>query len=280
MEDLFSAVFHRDTDWEMDRFHFHDLCEILLVTEGTCSVLTESELVRAGRGTVLLIRGRQAHLSTALAGEEYARYVFHFREEDIRPFCGGGTDLLEAFPREGSRTLYLDDSRIREFDFLCGVCQDRTPLFGKDIRRNMAFLELLIRLGEISREERRLPAEREETDPGFERVLPIIRFVRENPEENLSLEEVAERFFYNKYYLCRVFKAATGISVGKYIASVRIQYAAGFLRRGCSVLEAGQKAGFRNNSNFITTFRKIMNISPGQYRQQFKEDGAPEHGNS
>ena len=34
-------------------------------------------------------------------------------------------------------------------------------------------------------------------------------------------------------------------------------------------------AGFKNNSNFISTFRKVMDISPGQYRQRFRQDFDP-----
>ena len=34
--------------------------------------------------------------------------------------------------------------------------------------------------------------------------------------------------------------------------------------------EEAQKAGFKNNSNFISTFHKVMDVSPGQYRQQFR----------
>ncbi|MBO4839239.1 MAG: AraC family transcriptional regulator [Lachnospiraceae bacterium] len=273
MKGLFEAELKRDVARETEPFRFHDSCEIVFVTGGTCTVLREAEMIRAGRGTVLLIPAGVLHMSVALPGAEYARTVIRFDPEAVRPFCGGSTDLLEIFRGEGAGALCLNEAEIRETEPLFRACLAGPDAFGADLRRNLAFLELLVRLGELSREgghDLRTPEQ--EGDKNFGRISPIVRYIRDNPAGSLSLEEVAEKFFYNKHYLCRIFKAATGISVGQYIAAVRIRYAADFLRRGCSVQESGRKAGFKNNSNFISTFHKLMDVSPGQYRQQSRRN--------
>ena len=273
MEVLFTAAVKKDAAWEMDRFHYHREYEIVFVTGGSCTFLLGSDMVRAGRGTVLLIPGGLLHMSTALPEEEYVRYFIRFDPEKVRPFGTKTTDPLEAFREDGSRVLRLSEAEIRNAEEQFQSCLEKPLLYGADLRRNMAFLELLIRLGELSREEGRTAEDREaEQDRDFGRVSPVIRYIRENPEGNLSLEAVAEKFFYNKHYLCRIFKAAAGISVGKYIAAVRIRHAAEFLRNGSSVQESGRKAGFKNNSNFISTFHKVMDVSPGQYRQLCRQN--------
>lgn len=275
MKDLFQIVFHKDPVWEMEQFHFHDGAEILFVTGGTATFLREAEMIRAVRGTVLLIPKGVLHLSVALPEREYARHAVHFDPAAVRPFCSGATDLLAAFDRTASGVLRLSEEKTRELEQLFAACQDRPERFGADLRRDLAFLELLIRLGELSREESRTAEDREaEQDRDFGRVSPVIRYIRENPAGNLSLEAVAEKFFYNKHYLCRIFKATAGISVGKYIAAVRIRHAAEFLRSGSSVQESGLRAGFKNNSNFISTFHKVMDVSPGQYRLQYRQNFA------
>jgi len=269
MENLFSVVVNKDMTWEMTHFHFHDPYEILFVTGGSCSFLIESDLIRARRGTILLVRSGLLHMSTSLPDEEYVRYMINFNPSSLRDFVSAKTDLLATF--EKTHVLYLQESEIPAFEALFSACENHSSAFGMDLRRNMAFLELLVRLGEMSRDgkhKRLLPVK--ETDRNYERIRPIIQYILDNPTGNLSLEAVSDKFFYNKHYLCRIFKAATGISVGKYIASVRIQNAARFLRQGYSVQESGQKAGFKNNSNFISTFHKVMDVSPGQYRQQFR----------
>ena len=275
MEDLFTAAVNKDMTWEMTHFHFHDPYEILFVTGGTCSFLLESEMIRASRGTILLIRSGLLHMSTSLPDTEYVRYIINFNPTVLREYGSAETDLLEAFHKD-RHAIYLNEAEIGEIEKLFVICENKTHSYGSDLRRNLAFLELLIRLGELSREGRHAsPLQNDETARNYQRVRPIISYILENPTANLSLEAVSELFYYNKHYLCRIFKTATGISVGKYIASVRIQYAASFLRQGYSVQESGVMAGFKNNSNFISTFHKVMDVSPGQYRQRYRQSFDP-----
>jgi AraC-like DNA-binding protein len=275
MDNLFTAVVNKDMAWEMTHFHFHDPYEILFVTRGTCTFLLESEMIRATRGTVLLIRSGLLHMSTSLPDEEYVRYIINFNPAVLRDYSSRETDLLEAFQQD-HHAIFLNETETQEVEILFRTCENKTRSYGSDLRRNMAFLELLVRLGELSREGRHSNPNLEgEAAKNYRRVKPIISYILENPTHSLSLEEVAEKFFYNKHYLCRIFKTATGISVGKYITSVRIQYAAQFLRQGHSVQESGEMAGFKNNSNFISTFRKVMEVSPGQYRQRYRQNFDP-----
>ena len=271
MEDLFTAAVNKDMTWEMTHFHFHDPYEILFVTGGTCSFLLESEMIRASRGTLLLIRSGLLHMSTSLPDTEYIRYIINFNPAVLREYSSEQTNLLEAFHKE-RHAIYLNEQEIPEIEKLFQACDSKKREYGVDLRKNLAFLELLIRLGELSREGRHGdPAIYGDTARNYQRVKPIISYILDNPTANLSLEAVSEKFYYNKHYLCRIFKTATGISVGKYIASVRIQYAARFLRQGYSVQESGVMAGFKNNSNFISTFHKVMDVSPGQYRQRYRQ---------
>lgn len=271
MHDLFSAAENKDQIWEMSHFHFHDLCEILFITGGSCSFLVEAEMLHATRGTLLMIKSGRLHMSTSLPDAEYTRYVINFNPADLRPYMSGQTDLLAAFDAE-KPFLRLTEEEIARVEPLFRACGDRSERFGTDLRRNLSFLELLITIGELTADNRddREPRETENSR-NYDRVKPVISYILEHPTENMSLDSIAARFNYNKHYLCRVFKTATGISVGKYIMSVRIQYAATCLRHGCSVQESGAMAGYRNNSNFISTFRKAMGISPGQYRQQYRQ---------
>ena len=275
MENLFAAVVNKDMTWEMTHFHFHDPYEILFVTGGTCSFLMESEMIRATRGTILLIKSGLLHMSTSLPDTEYVRYIINFNPTVLRDYISTETDLLEAF-QQNHHAIFLRENEIDEMEALFITCESRVKSYGADLRRNLAFLELLIRLGEFSRDgQHTSPETVSEAARNYQRVKPIISYILDNPTSNLSLEAVSELFYYNKHYLCRIFKTATGISVGKYITSVRIQYAAQFLRQGHSVQESGVMAGFKNNSNFISTFRKVMDVSPGQYRQHFRESFDP-----
>ncbi len=268
MEDLFTASVNRDHIWEMSHFHFHDHYEILLVTAGTCSFMVEAEMLQATRGTILIMENGTLHMSTSLPNSEYSRYVIGFRAESLKHFESPQTPLLQAF-RSGSHFIQLTEEEMADIEPLFRRCEDMGEAYGTDLRRNTAFLEILVRLGELVAQDRSaLPAPETEESRNYRRMKPLITYILEHPTEQLSLDTVAEKFYFNKHYLCRLFKEATGISVGKYITSVRIQYSTMLLRRGYSVQESGAMTGFRNNSNYISTFHKVMDNSPGQYRLQ------------
>ena len=276
MKEIFTATVNKDQIWEMSHFHFHDPYELLFITGGSCSFLVEAELLHATRGTVLMMKSGLLHMSTSLPDAEYTRYVINFNPADLRPVNSEQTDLLAAFNAERP-FLQLTEAEIARVEPLFRACEKKSEAYGSDIRRNLSFLELLITLGELVQEDRDdlVPAETE-SSRNYRRVKPVISYILEHPAENMSLDSIAARFNYNKHYLCRVFKTATGISVGKYIMSVRVQCAATHLRRGASVQESGVLAGYRNNSNFISTFKKVMGISPGQYGQQYRKRFEPD----
>lgn len=270
MQDLFTATVNKDQVWEMSHFHFHDPYELLFITGGSCSFLVEAELLHGTRGTVLMMKSGLLHMSTSLPDSEYTRYVINFNPADLRAFLSEQTDLLAAFSAERP-FLQLSEEEIARVEPLFRSCSYHGNDYGSDLRRNLSFLELLITLGELTKEDREEKPAEAGNSRNYNRVKPVISYILEHPTENMSLDSVAARFNYNKHYLCRVFKTATGISVGKYIMSVRIQYAAEQLRRGGSVQNSGLSAGYRNNSNFISTFKKVMGISPGQYRRQYRQ---------
>ena len=269
MQDLFTAAKKIDREWEMSGFHFHDSYEILFVTGGACAFMAEGELQYCARGSLLLLKRGLPHMSVSLSDGEYARYAIRFEPEDLRPFRSGQTDLLAGF-RAASPFWRLSEAETAAVEPLFRGCCSKSEAYGSDLRRNLRFLELLIKLGELSAEERSAAPAETEARRSFARVEPVIRYIQAHPTENLSLDSVAGRFNYNKHYLCRVFKAAAGISVGKYIMAVRVQHAAACLRQGDPVQESAAKTGYRSTSTFVSSFKKMMGVSPGRYSQQYR----------
>lgn len=85
----------------------------------------------------------------------------------------------------------------------------------------------------------------------------------------LDMEMLAERLGYSKYYLSRLFKKETGISVNDYLRKIRIERACLMLgTTGYSIDEIAVRTGFGSRSFFANTFKKYMGMTPVQYRQE------------
>jgi AraC-like DNA-binding protein len=88
--------------------------------------------------------------------------------------------------------------------------------------------------------------------------------------EKITLDALAERFYLNKFYLARLFKAQTSHSVGNYITILRVAQAKRLLRFSDWTMEKiGAACGMPDANYFSRVFRKAEGMSPSEYRKQW-----------
>ena len=86
-------------------------------------------------------------------------------------------------------------------------------------------------------------------------------------DAELSMETIGKQVHMSPYYASKLFKAEHGISVGAYIAKVRIDQAKKALREtDKSIAKIAEETGFLSSTVFIRTFKKAEGITPGVYR--------------
>jgi AraC-like DNA-binding protein len=86
--------------------------------------------------------------------------------------------------------------------------------------------------------------------PKDRRISDIIMYINENLNENITLDGISEKFYIDKYYLCKIFKKNTGYTLNQYINYKRLLLARELHASGQSLLEASTNAGFNNYSHF------------------------------
>lgn len=95
-----------------------------------------------------------------------------------------------------------------------------------------------------------------------ERVKQILIYINDHLTERITLEDIAEKFFINKYHLCRIFKKNTGMTVTRYINYKRLILAREIHAGGKSLIDSSLDAGFDSYSTFYKIFKKEMGYSP------------------
>lgn len=86
--------------------------------------------------------------------------------------------------------------------------------------------------------------------------------------EKITLDDLAKRFYINKFYLTRIFKEQFGVSATSYLLQVRITHAKQLLRfSDMSIAEIAQECGMNDANYFSRMFRKIEGTSPGDFRK-------------
>lgn len=101
-------------------------------------------------------------------------------------------------------------------------------------------------------------------------LAAVKEYLDEHYTEKIMLEELAEKFFINKFYLSKIFKETYGTTVNNYLISKRITRAKQLLRfTDMTVDEVGVAVGMGDANYFSRMFRKVEGISPREYRKQW-----------
>lgn len=101
----------------------------------------------------------------------------------------------------------------------------------------------------------------------------IKQYVEENyAKEELSVAMVGEAFGMQAAYLSQIFREEYGMLLLNYIANTRVKEAQKLLRETkMTVHEIAERTGFLSDGVFIKTFKKIVGITPGKYRETARD---------
>ena len=98
-------------------------------------------------------------------------------------------------------------------------------------------------------------------------VHAVQKYIQENPEKDLSLGGLSERFHMNPSYLSRIFHQETGQRLSEYIIEVRMQLAKNMLlETNKRIYEIAEQTGFGTVGYFTKVFHKYENCSPKNFR--------------
>ena len=105
-------------------------------------------------------------------------------------------------------------------------------------------------------------------NPKVTSVQRIKDYIQNNYFIDLSVEDVAKEFGYNRSYLCRLFKEIEHKSPKEYIIDYRMQIACQlFLESNLSVQNVSNSVGYRDSFNFSKMFKKKMGMAPQEYKK-------------
>ena len=101
-----------------------------------------------------------------------------------------------------------------------------------------------------------------------ERLLDITNYIYANYKE-VTLDDLAEKFFLSKPYLSKYIKEKSGMTFGDILKEIRMKKARAMLKSSSATVESiAESVGYQNVEHFNRTFKKLYNITPVQYRNK------------
>jgi AraC-like DNA-binding protein len=234
--------------------------DLLLITPGM-----EVEAERTGRDNMVL---RGCHFEFGPHGightwsswKSLAHFLQHLAAEGS--LAREGRLLLPA-----CLPLEADSELLKAHDEMMRLSSEK-PWGG----RAAIYGRLLLLLSEISRRfvERAaaLPlAEKSKDALASRHVVRAVGFIGSHLNDPISIREVAEALEVSDDYLGRLFREATGETVGAFILRRKVETAkVGLLSGNKSVKEIAAELGFSDPRYFTRQFRKREGLSPAQFR--------------
>lgn len=105
-----------------------------------------------------------------------------------------------------------------------------------------------------------------------QKINKVFFFTERHFKEPIALSEVAALINITEAAFCRYFKVRTGKSYFQYLTEFRIAHACRMLlEEDKDIAQICFSSGFNNPSNFHKQFKKIVNQTPKEYRENGKK---------
>lgn len=275
--------------YNMSAFHMHKMYEIYYLMEGSRKYFIDDSIYLVNAGSLVLIDIDSVHKTSSMGDVPHSRIVLNFSLEFLERFSPEVKDLnltsifkkkFTVIPLSFKYKLIIENILNQMLDL--GITYDTTlPTIGKSstpedfpnsskILAKLLTAELLIRINDyISLLEKK---EYNSHQIVNNKVDKIIKYIGMHYAEDLTLTFLAEQFYISPFYLSKIFKRSTNLSIVEYINSLRIRHAKELLETSSTkISDIAEIVGFSSSSHFSRTFKLLTGLSPQQYKKFYSQ---------
>lgn len=100
------------------------------------------------------------------------------------------------------------------------------------------------------------------------RLKVVYKFIEENYQRTVSIEEISHLTHLSKAAFCRYFKKMTRLTFTEFLNQYRIEHAKRLLKSDKNVTETCFECGFESLSYFNRIFKKVVGENPIQFKKR------------
>lgn len=240
--------------------HSHNDYEFYMFFEGDSEYVVEEKVYSLSPGDIIIIKKHEMHRIYHLSSKKYHRLVLMLSpefflqndcEEFEKIFLSGEHESGNKINAARVKSSGLYDAIMR-FKKYSNNFTDPYNTISKSI-----LIEILYLLNQVS--------SFENAETVNEKIKELMYYINNNFTDKITLDTLCDKFFISKYYLCHIFKEATGLTVQQYIREKRLVLAIALKNDGMPLTEAALQSGFENYSSFFRAFTRRYKSNPSNF---------------
>lgn len=254
-------LFHlADSRREHIEYHYHTFHKIIILLAGRAGYAIEGERYDLSPGDFVLVGRGSIHRPEVREDDFYERMILYISPAYLASLGTEDCDLEGCFRQAQTafRYVYRDEggSRVRQlFETLARTVREGG--YGAALLERAQFLELMVEVNRVC-----LGGHQVQATAGDSKVVALLQYLNLHLTEELSIDQLAERFYISKYHMMRRFRQETGYSIHGYLTEKRLLLAQRLLAQGASPSEAGEQTGYQDYSTFSRAYKKHFGWGP------------------
>ncbi|MCR5586318.1 MAG: AraC family transcriptional regulator [Lachnospiraceae bacterium] len=256
--------------------HWHKEFELFLCIDGRVEISVEDESFVMEKDDVVFINSNQLHSAKPVDGGSAAFFAVDFMPAILEK------DRHSNFYMKYVGTVLEGKVKFQNFIKKSEAVNDgwgeKLVLLLKDLyacpEHDLSGDELMIR-GHIMEMWNLLYSNAVEKNEmtkhellAIKRFKPVVKYIDENYEYDISLAELAALIPMSEGQFCRSFRSVMGYSPVQYMNRYRILKSCHLLREtDDKISEIANRCGFRNISYFNKVFLRTIGCKPNEYRK-------------
>ena len=256
--------------------HLHYDSSIVLTyyLKGEGVLRVEGQLYHIKAGDLIILNPNEIHINTVDTSMPHERMSLYINNSILDSFNCKEHNFFDVFYKRTPGTLNLIPGDVvhsydihKQLNKILKLHESRST--ENTVLIICAIIELLSLLNQTTTE----PAWNDFVAPiSNEQINAVIKYLSENYNQKINLDELAAQFHFSQHHLSRMFKQYTGATIVEYCTHKRLIAFNQLVCQNHSLESACYQVGFHNYSNFFRLYKKYTGITPSEYKRRLSDD--------
>lgn len=256
-------LFHlKDIQQSKIEYHYHEFYKIVFLLSGKGGYSIEGKRYILKSGDIVFVGRHCVHRPEFECENTYERMILYISPKFLECQSTSDCNLIECFNGKYGHVLRPEESSskyiLSQLISLENTLNDNR--YGRTILANSILLKIIV-------ESSRCMLEKQGDHPApvlpkNKRIREIMRYLDQHLTEEISIDQLAEKFYLSRYHMMRRFKEETGTTIHSYLSNQRLLMARDLINQGHPATETCFLCGFQNYASFSRAYGKLFGTTP------------------